>query len=170
MRRYYASVEQELARVDALWEDRLYDEGNAILESILMREPGYGKAHAYMGWYTYTQANDYEAAARSYELALKFNPGFGGIYGNYTRVLMELGRYDEAIDVAKRGLRVGGVENSYLMAEIGRILERAGRLAESRVAYRDAYYLAEEEAVMMAMKAALTRVRRKRINRMVGIF
>jgi len=169
MRRYDASIEREMARVDVLWEDRLFEEGYRILEGILADEPGYGKAHAYMGWYAYAQAGDYESAAESYRLALRFNPGFAGIYPNYTRVLISLGRNEEAVKIARRGMKVGGTDSAYLMAEIGRAYEMRRRLKEARMAYRNAYYLADENGMMVAMKAAKSRVRRKMLSRIVGL-
>lgn len=170
MRRYDASIEHEMARVDALWEDQLYEAGHRILEDILANEPGYGKAHAYMGWYAYAKAGDYESAAESYRLAMRFNPGFAGIYPNYTGVLIALNRCEQAVEIALMGMNVGGTDKAHLRAEIGRAYEMRRRLKHARKAYRDAYYLADEDRMMSAMKAAMSRVRRKRLSLVLGVF
>lgn len=170
MLRYDAGIEREMARVDALWENQHFEEGHRILEDILLREPGYGKAHAYLGWYVYTQAGDYEVAAEHYRLALRFNPRFAGIYPNYAHVLIGLSRCNDAVNIVRAGLEIGGTDKAQRLATAGRAYEQSRRLSDARLAYREAYYLAEEHGMMTAMKAAASRVRRKKMSRVVGLY
>jgi hypothetical protein len=94
--------------------------------------------------------------------------GFGGIYPNYTGVLIALGRYEEAVQIALRGATAGGTDKAYLAAEAGRAYEYMGRLGEARWAYRNAYYLAEDHAMMSSMRSCMHRIRRKRMMRLTG--
>jgi len=162
MTRLDASMEHELARVDAFWNQELYEEGLNLLESILSREPGFGKAHAYMGWYAYAKSDNYKRAANHYRLAMKFNPDFAGIYPNYALVLFELGEFQTSIDVARKGMNVAGADRGHLMGMIGRALEAMRNLRSAKMAYREAFLIAEDHEYMNAMRAYIDRIRRKR--------
>lgn len=169
MTRLDASMEHELARVDALWNQELYEEGLNLLESILSREPGCGRAHAYMGWYAYAKTGNYKRAANHYRLAVKFNPDFAGIYPNYSLVLFELGEFQASIDVARKGLKVAGTDRGYLMGAVGRALEAMRNLRSAKMAYREAFLIAEDHEYMNAMRASIDRVRRKRRMTFYGL-
>ena len=162
MTRYDAAIEVRMARIDAFWSNGRYQEGYEILESILFDEPGYGKAHSYMGWYAYARMQNYELAERHYELALKFNPAFAGTYINFTIVLIGMGSYVEAIKIARRGMNVGGSSKAQLLSEIGRAYEYMNLLPLARGAYKEAYLMAETDEAMEAIKGAMVRVKRKR--------
>ncbi len=162
MTRIDASMEHELARVDALWNQEMYEDGLNLLESIISREPGFGKAHAYMGWYAYAQTGDYNTAANHYRLAMKFNAEFAGIYPNYAIVLFELRDFQASIDVARKGMNVAGTDRAQLMGMVGRALETMRALRSAKSAYREAFLISENHEYMNAMRASMDRVRRKR--------
>jgi tetratricopeptide (TPR) repeat protein len=168
MTRNYAAIEALMSRIDELWASGRFEEGYEILESTLLDEPGYGKAHSYMGWYAYARMQDYELAERHYLLALKFSPGFAGTYINFTIVLIATGKYGEAIKMAQKGMNVGGSSKAQLLSEIGRAYEYMGMLSLARGAYIEAYLMAETDEAMEAVKGAMARVRKKRQIKSLG--
>ena len=98
-------LENYMLLVNQHFDEGEYYEARKVLEAAICLEPRHGQSHSYLGWYYYTQLNNYTTADVHYELALKYAPDFGGTYGNYCVVLYNLKNYVRMIEVAEQGLK-----------------------------------------------------------------
>ncbi|WP_281234217.1 tetratricopeptide repeat protein [Flavobacterium gelatinilyticum] len=116
--------ENQFIKADSLIADGNIADGKEMLEEILSQYPDFGKAHNHLGWIYYYKLNNYDKGIFHYKLAMKFDPKYNAPYLNYTYLLVDLGRYDEAkkhIQFTFENLE--NADNSSYNSELGRIAE-----------------------------------------------
>ena len=106
--------------------DALYD--------ILEIDPGYGRAHNYLGWIYETKIKDFHKAKKHYELAIKFcQDTFPVVYINYIYLLIDHDDLREAENLIEKARNVQGVDFATLFYQKGKIWE-------DRLKFRKAYF------------------------------
>ena len=96
----------------------------ALLEEILLIDPGYGRAHNHLGWIYETKIKDFKRAKRHYELAIKFCKGtYPVVFVNFGYLLIEFGDLEEALKIIEEGLLVPGADKATLFYQKGKIAE-----------------------------------------------
>lgn len=64
------------------------------------------EAHATLGWVHFSLDWDWEAAQREFKRAIQINPSYGHAHQLYTVFLSTMGRHEEALAEAERGITV----------------------------------------------------------------
>lgn len=106
----------------------------SLLEEILMIDPGYSRAHNYLGWIYETRLKNFEKAKRHYELAIKFSQGdYPVVYVNYAYLLIEYDCYEDALTIIEDGMKIKGADRATLIYQKGKVAES---LQEFTEAYR----------------------------------
>jgi TolB-like protein len=103
-------------------------------------DPAFAPAHAFLGMIADLYDNDPATAARQIEQALVLDPSHPLVLGQVNRMLITLGRLEEAIELGERGVELDpifGGSHSW----VGWIYARAGRLDEAIARYRTALLL-----------------------------
>jgi superkiller protein 3 len=75
-----------------------------LLESLAIQRPADGNVFSLLGS-TYESAGKLPAALDAYEKAVANDPGNSDRYLDYTRVLMDLDRYDDAVELIQKGIK-----------------------------------------------------------------
>jgi len=84
------------------------------------------KAHTYLGW-AYSLRGNFEAAIEECHVAIELDPGYGNPYNDLGSYLINLKKYDEAIEWLKKALEVPDYETRhYPFYNLGRVYERKG--------------------------------------------
>lgn len=128
--------------VDSLFIEagRAIDESDLVaakelLDEILMIDPGYSRAHNYLGWIYETRLKNFEKAKRHYELSIKFSKGdYPVVYVNYAYLLIEYDYFDKALEIIGEGLKIQGADRATLVYQ-------KGKVSESRNQFTEAYKL-----------------------------
>ncbi len=102
-----------------------YDESLRELEMARQLNPLSSGIMTALAW-TYLGKKDYEKAIEMCDEALQINSSDDSAYSYKSMALMKLGRYDEAIEIAKKSSSVGD------MSELGVIYGLSGRTTEVR--------------------------------------
>ncbi len=147
--------------------DSLISEGNSadakeLLEEILSQYPDFGKAHNHLGWIYYNKLSDFEKGIYHYKLAMKFDPKYPAPYLNYTYLLIDIGRYEEAkkhIDFTKANLE--NADNSSYNSELGRMAEYENQYTDAYNFYKEAKKNALNPNFIDNMRANMKRVKDK---------
>ena len=116
--------ENQFIKADGLISDGNIAEAKEILEDILSQYPDFGKAHNHLGWIYYNKLSNYDKGIYHYKLAMKFDPKYPAPYLNYTYLLVDIGKYDEAkkhIEFSFSTLE--NIDNASFNCELGRIAE-----------------------------------------------
>lgn len=137
-------------------------EAKRLLEEVLRLEPGYGKAHNFMGWLYHYHFGDHERAEAYYERALRFDTRFPASYLNYLELLTYQRRLDEAATVLAAAQQVSAMSANWLNYYEAFLLELSGDLKAALRGYRHAMTLCDDDQVMAIVKQAIARVQAKR--------
>lgn len=86
----------------------------------------------------YYDANDYEAALAAYERALNLDPKDESVSSIIGRILLKLGRYEEALTVYDELLRMSTFTSASVYLFKGIALQQLGRLTDALGAYQKA--------------------------------
>lgn len=117
-------VENLFLEVGKAIDDRDISVAKALLEEILLINPGYGRAHNHLGWIYETKIKDFKRAKRHYELAIKFCKGtYPVVFVNFGYLLIEFGDLEEALKIIEEGLLVPGADKATLFYQKGKIAE-----------------------------------------------
>lgn len=119
-----AYFENLFIKADALISEGQVSEAKELLEEILEQCPDFGKAHNHIGWIYYNKLSNYEKGIFHYKLAMKFDPKYTAPYLNYTYLLVDIGRYNEAKEHISFSMKtLENVDYATLYSELGRIAE-----------------------------------------------
>ena len=88
------------------------------------------EAHTSLAYYKMNFGSDYAAAAKEFERAIELNPSYATAHQWYSRCLVEMGRYDEAIAEIRRAEALDPL-SLIIIAELGGVYADAGRLDEA---------------------------------------
>jgi tetratricopeptide (TPR) repeat protein len=92
------------------------------------------------------RAGCFQEAASAYAAAISADASYAPAYADLSNTYNHLGRYEEAIAVAKRGLKVGDDGDAYLYNEIGYAQKGLSQYAEAVEAFRRAVALEPDNA------------------------
>ncbi len=154
--------ENEFIKADRLISDGDAAMGKEIIEGILSEVPDFGRAHNHLGWIFYYKLYDYARAEYHYQLAMKFEPTYGAAYLNYTYLLIDLKRLDEArkhIDFAIN--TVGNTDLGSYYCELGRLYEIELDFINAYKHYRKAQYHSYSNSFIDTLKLNAERVKDK---------
>ncbi len=98
-----------------------------------------------------------EEAARYYRMVVEIDPLFKGPRRGLIRVLLQLGRFEEAVVQAKEFLRIEP-GNSEVLFSLGQAYENLGKLSEAYQAYQKVY---QEDPNYSGISEALKRVKKR---------
>ncbi|WP_306352500.1 tetratricopeptide repeat protein [Flavobacterium sp. '19STA2R22 D10 B1'] len=155
-------AENLFLKADTLITEGKITEGKELLEELLQQFPDYGRAHNHIGWIYCTKYSNYEKGEYHYKLAMKFTPKYPPSYLNYSYLLVDIGRYQEAkilIDLALN--TVEGIDFASFYSELGKIHEMEGDYFKAYKYYKDARNKAMNPAFIDNMNAGLDRVKNK---------
>jgi len=161
MNNLFAWAEEYLKVVDKLWEMESYEEGMSVLDSVLMEEPGFAKAHSYAGWYAQYHLKDTKKARMHYEYALHFDPKLSYAYYNYAKLLVDERdemRLKKLLDVA---LKFTDVDKADLYNDLGRLVEMKHDYADAASYFKMALKYTMNEYVLSNIKGNRKRVKSK---------
>jgi len=154
-------AEERWLYVDRLFNDGEFAEGRNVLESILAEDPGFGRAHSYLGWFYYTHLRDYRTAMNHLEMAIRFTPEYDVGYYHLVIVLMERRMYGRLIEVVNAALEVDGTDIEWMWEMRALALERVNRFGEARTAYINAIRESSNNENIVRYRTGITRVNRR---------
>ena len=114
-----------------------YGRAREAVEQALRLEPDLAEAHARLARIRMSYDRDWIGAEASFALALRLAPTSAPVVVGAAVLMQTLGRFEEAITLARQGLDQDPV-SSAAYTVLGLTLDAAGRLAEAESAYRDA--------------------------------
>jgi tetratricopeptide (TPR) repeat protein len=155
-------LERFIQRAEVAFEKNDYLEGMRILEEALTIEPNYGKAHNHMGWLYLFHINDWEKAEIHLKLALKYAPGYCAPYIHMSHLLFQKRKFDELIDLLEKAATVGGMQQSFIYNEYGRMSEVKGKLRNAVKNYKSAIRWTFNEQDLNVYRDNIRRCRDKR--------
>jgi TolB-like protein/Tfp pilus assembly protein PilF len=120
----------------------------------LALEPDLAEGHAAMGWVQMVLDRDWHGAETSYRRALELAPGNAVVLHQASTLAASVGRFDEAIGLARRAVEQDPLSASAYFF-FGLTLWTADRPAESAAALRKALELAPQRAATRAWLSIL---------------
>jgi len=109
------------------------------------------EAHTFLGW-TYSKQSRYEDAIQECMNAIQLDPDFGNPYNDIGSYLMELDRWDEAVEWLDKAIYAPRYESrAYPWMNMARLHRHYGREIEAMQAYKQAWM--EERTYVPAMSA-----------------
>jgi serine/threonine-protein kinase len=88
------------------------------------------EAHTSLAYFEMNFGSDLKTAARRFERAIELNPSYATAHQWYSRCLVEMGRFDEAIREIRRAEQLDPL-SLIIIAELGGVYADAGRLDEA---------------------------------------
>jgi TolB-like protein/Flp pilus assembly protein TadD len=135
-----ADVHSAQADLGAAPVDEAYAKAREEVNKALALDPDLAAAHAALGWIRVSHDWDWAGADSAYKRALELEPGNASVIRRAAALAGTLGRFDEAIDLDRRGIKLDplsvSAENNLGMHEL-----YAGRLDEAAAAFRRALEL-----------------------------
>lgn len=154
--------ENQFIKADSLISDGNIADGKELLEEILSQYPDFGKAHNHLGWIYYNKLSNYDKGIYHYKLAMKFDPKYPAPYLNYTYLLIDIGRYEEAkehISFTMQSLE--NFDSSSYNSELGRMAEYESQYTAAYNYYKLAKKNALNPNFIDNMNANMKRVKDK---------
>jgi tetratricopeptide (TPR) repeat protein len=155
--------ENQFIKADELISSGNIVEAKEILEDLLADYPDYAKAHNHLGWIFYNKLSNFEKGMYHYKLAMKFDSKYSPPYLNYTYLLIDIGKFEEAkahIEFSFETLENADYASFY--SELGRIAELEQNYIKSLKFYKLAAKHALNQQFIDNMKIYSSRV----INKM----
>ena len=84
------AAEQQLLIAQRLWDEGKVEESLQTLNLLMVRNPEFGKAHAFWGMLLFQDFLDFLAAEDAFKKALKLSPLNPSLYLNYAALLLRL--------------------------------------------------------------------------------
>ena len=162
--------DESIEYVIELAEDAIMDgdcqKGKGMLESILMEEPGYARAHASLAWmYQYYMDND-AMASRYYSHAIHFDPSNRYAYEQLMELYMKNRMYRVIELMMKKAMKHEGIPIEYIQEILGRAKEGQGEYKEAISYYRKVLMSCMDNEDMSELKKNIRRCRFKRLRTM----
>jgi eukaryotic-like serine/threonine-protein kinase len=88
------------------------------------------EAHTSLAYFEMNFGSDLEAARKEFQRAIALNPSYATAHQWYSRCLVEMGRYDEAVHEIRRAEALDPL-SLVIIAELGGVYADAGRLDEA---------------------------------------
>ncbi|MGO9936030.1 MAG: tetratricopeptide repeat protein [Terracidiphilus sp.] len=120
----------DLYSTQALWGLRpstdLFPLAKAAARKALELDDGLGDAHATLGMIKLAFDWDWSGAGKEFERAVQFTPSSSVVHLSYSRFLTAIGRQDEAVNEARKGLELDPL-NPAANVQLGWVMYYAGR-------------------------------------------
>lgn len=155
-------VENQFIKADSLIGEGKVSEAKELLEEILNEYPDFGKAHNHLGWIYANKLSNYEKGEYHYKLAIKFDPKYPASYINYTYLLVDTSKFEEAKKLINTALtEVEGVDKASYYSELARICEFERDFINAYGWYKKSSDLAFNPTYIENMKINMKRVKDK---------
>lgn len=155
-------VENQFIKADSLIGEGRVSEAKELLEEILNENPDFGKAHNHLGWIYATKLSNYEKGEYHYKLAIKFDPKYPASYLNYTYLLVDIAKFDDAKKLIDTALtQVEGADKASYYSELARIYEFERDFIQAYQLYKKSSELAFNPTYIENMKTNMKRVKDK---------
>lgn len=151
----------EFNRADDLIAQELIEEGKEVLQSILVENPKYGKAHNHLGWISKIKENNLTSAENHYKLALELAPEYGATYMNYAYLLSEEKRFAELEALLKKADQIRDVNQTNLLREWAYYYEDTRQFEQAIKKYKDYALSLYDNALVEKAKEAIIRCKQK---------
>src|SRR5581483_2003770 len=117
----FANVHAEslFHQADTLIDEKKYEEAYLILQSLIERDPPFGKAYNHLGWFYQWKVKDYKKAEECYKKAIELIPEYYAGYSNYISVLSAQQRWKELADLINKAMNVPSSNRGTLYKEMG---------------------------------------------------
>ena len=109
-----------------------YPKARAALDMALKKQPENAEAHSELAWLEWRFNWDFNAADAEFKKAIQLNPSSFFVHDAYALFLKSMGRYDEALQEARRGLELSpiGSHNGTNMAALLALMGQTGPAME----------------------------------------
>lgn len=155
-------LENQFIKADALIGEGKVSEAKEMLEDILQDNPDFGKAHNHLGWIYATKLSNFDKGEYHYKLAIKFDPKYPASYLNYTYLLVDVGRFNEAKELINKALTsVDGADKASYYSELARIYEFEKEYVQAYQFYKKSSDMAFNPSYIDNMKTNMNRVKDK---------
>lgn len=156
-------IENHLTQAEAMIYRGQVDEALNTLESLLFEEPGYAPLHNVMGWAYLYHAGNVARAELHFRTAIRLASTYAPPYLHLGLLMNRTGRYEEAIEFFRAGLRGHGAYLPALMEGIAQAHEMRQEYRLAIRAYREAATASVINEEVDRMLTAARRCRRKRL-------
>jgi tetratricopeptide (TPR) repeat protein len=120
--------EQLLQDADLCIKENKIENAITILNSIILDDPLFGKAHNHLGFVYETKIKNLQKAEEHYKIALATAPNYCAIYYNYAILLSTLKKYDELKELLTKAESIEGINKSTIYNEWAILHESSGNL------------------------------------------
>jgi tetratricopeptide (TPR) repeat protein len=156
------AAEQQLLIAQRLWEEGKVEESLQTLNLLMVRNPEYGKAHAFLGMLLFQHFSDFPAAEEAFKKALKLSPLNPTLYLDYAALLLQLERYNETIALLNKALEVQGIDKGKANRLFGLLYERQQDWDEAISYFSKAFQFTFSNSELDLYKADIQRIAQKR--------
>lgn len=156
-------MEKYLHEAEGLIMTGQTDEGLNILNSLLYDEPGYGMLHNYLGWAYMYYSKDAAQAELHFTMAIRFSPDYAPPFLHMGNLMLQAGRYSDAIGYYSEGLNKKDALPSALLEGIAQALEMTGEFGKAVGKYKEAARSTVIDSEVDRILASVKRCRRKRV-------
>ncbi|MBL7936407.1 MAG: hypothetical protein JNM51_11440 [Bacteroidia bacterium] len=129
---------EDFLKADELIKDNKISEALGLLQSIILEEPSFGKAHNHIGWIYETKLGEHNKAELHYKQAIKSEPTYHASYVNYAYLLSGQNRFEELKKHLEHCLNVHTINKSTIYNEYGIMYELQGNNKEAVKAFKKA--------------------------------
>ena len=119
------------------------EKGIEMAQKALAMDDTIGEAHALLG-HLYLQKKEHDKAIAESERAVALDPGGADVYLYYAQSLHYAGRFEEAIPVLQKAIRLNPFPRAAIFLHLGHALWGAGRFEEAVSAYKKVLQLRDD--------------------------
>jgi tetratricopeptide (TPR) repeat protein len=156
------AAEQQLLIAQRLWDEGKVEESLQTLNLLMVRNPEFGKAHAFWGTLLFQDFLDFLAAEDAFKKALKLSPLNPSLYLNYAALLLRLERYNETVALLNKAFEVPGVDKGKANRLFGLLYERQQEWDEAISYFSKAFQYTFSNDELDLYKADIQRIVQKR--------
>lgn len=146
---------------DRLLNQKSYEEAYDIFQTMIEKQPTFGKTYNHMGWLYRWRMRDYVAAEANYKKAMELSPEYISTYANYASLLNMLRRWDDLPKLVEKALTIPGVDRGALYNELGIMFETQGKFKEAMEEYKRYAYESLDSEGVEAAKQSIERCKKK---------
>lgn len=154
--------ENQFIKADTLIGQSEISEAKELLEEILAQYPDFGKAHNHLAWIFHIKLTNYDKALYHYKLAIKFDPAYAASYLNYTYLLVDMGKFEQAKTHINQTLQtLENADKASYYGELGRIYEVEQNFIQAYKYYKSSISYAFNPQFIENMKINMNRIKDK---------
>lgn len=154
--------EQLLIEADLKIKENRIEEAVEILNSIVLDDPLFGKAHNHLGFIYETKIKDYAQAENHYKVAYQASPDYCAIYYNYAVLLSVLKKFDDLTNLLTKAEKVPGINMSTINNEWAVLFEYQGNMDKAMEYYKKVIATTFDNKTLDIAIASVERCNRKK--------